>query len=261
MIIDWYTVVFQLVNFLILVFLLRRFLYGPIIRAMDERERKIVEREEIAIEKAKKASEEARAYQEKLQALRSQEEDLLAEARSAADSERRSLAEAARLEISQLRQRWEEALDRERESFIRELRRQVALQAGVIARRCLRDLADADLQGMIWDVFTRKIEALPQEDISLLREALAKERLVRVVGTFEVSSERLSKLEEGLARMLSRRVDVEYAVEPGLICGLELRVGSYRLAWNVEDYLAGVEEQVLEALGRAVQVKEEARDA
>ncbi len=44
MLINWFTVLAQIVNFLILVYLLKRFLYGPIIRAMQEREKKIARR-------------------------------------------------------------------------------------------------------------------------------------------------------------------------------------------------------------------------
>ena len=44
MLIDWFTVTFQIINFLILIALLKRFLYGPILRAMDERETTIAAR-------------------------------------------------------------------------------------------------------------------------------------------------------------------------------------------------------------------------
>jgi len=41
MLIDWFTVVAQVVNFLILVWLLKRFLYRPILNAIDAREKRI----------------------------------------------------------------------------------------------------------------------------------------------------------------------------------------------------------------------------
>ncbi len=44
MAIDWITVSAQIVNFLILVWLLKHFLYQPIIRAMDRREQRVSER-------------------------------------------------------------------------------------------------------------------------------------------------------------------------------------------------------------------------
>ena len=55
--IDWFTVVAQIVNFLILVWLLKKFLYGPIIRAMDDRERRIASRLEEANARERQAQE------------------------------------------------------------------------------------------------------------------------------------------------------------------------------------------------------------
>ena len=56
MLIDWFTVIAQIVNFLVLVYLLKRFLYKPIIKAMDGREQRIAGR----LEEADKREEEAR---------------------------------------------------------------------------------------------------------------------------------------------------------------------------------------------------------
>lgn len=258
MIIDWYTVVFQLVNFLVLVFLLRRFLYGPIIRAMEERERKIIEREEEALEKAREADDEARGYRERSEALKSQEEEIMISARAAAEAERRNLAEATRQEIAESRLRWKEAFQREKGSFVRELRRQVGLQAGLVARCCLEDLADANLQRMILDVFIEKISVLPDEEASRLREAVCQgDGHVTVRSAFDMQAEE-GRLETSLAEILSCGVTLDNVIEPGLVCGLELEVGGYRVAWSARDYLEGVEEQVLEALGRAEEARADA---
>ena len=56
MLINWFTVAAQVVNFLILLYLLKRFLYRPILGAMEERERRIAS----AMEEATKAEEAAR---------------------------------------------------------------------------------------------------------------------------------------------------------------------------------------------------------
>ena len=74
MIIDWYTIMFQIVNFLILVFLLRYFLYGPIIRAMDEREQTIMQREEKAAAQKLEAENETRSYHQKSEKLQQREQ-------------------------------------------------------------------------------------------------------------------------------------------------------------------------------------------
>ncbi|MEZ4640979.1 MAG: hypothetical protein R2856_39490 [Caldilineaceae bacterium] len=64
MLIDWFTVIAQIINFVVLLLLLRRFLYGPIIRAMDEREHHIAEELAAAECKQQQAEQEARHYRQ-----------------------------------------------------------------------------------------------------------------------------------------------------------------------------------------------------
>ena len=63
MLIDWFTVIAQIINFLVLLLLLRRFLYKPILNAMEERERKVAERLESARQERVRAEEERARYE------------------------------------------------------------------------------------------------------------------------------------------------------------------------------------------------------
>jgi len=67
--IDWITVVAQIVNFLVLVWLLQRFLYGPITRAMKNREKRIENRLTEARQERNEAEDEAEAYRQKQRQL------------------------------------------------------------------------------------------------------------------------------------------------------------------------------------------------
>lgn len=81
MLINWFTVFAQIINFLILIWLLKRFLYGPIIKAMEERERKIAS----VMEQARKSEEDAKLHSVELarekQALTDAREGLMAKAK------------------------------------------------------------------------------------------------------------------------------------------------------------------------------------
>ena len=251
--VNWIQTVAMIVNFLVLVFLLRRFLYGPILKIMDEREQKILQREEGAAEKGRQAEEQAKAYREKTAALAGREEELLEEARRAAAEERRGLIDEARREVGEMRQHWQEALAREKESFTRELSRRVAGQASLIARRCLQDLAVARLEEMVLDVFFEKLAVLPAEDLLKLKEGFEAAGAVKVRSAFDLDREKLEKLRARLAELLSVDVCVDYVQDPSLICGLELEAGGHRVAWSVESYLAAVEQQIIKSLDRAEQ--------
>lgn len=260
MLIDWYTIIFQIINFLVLVFLLRAFLYRPIISAMDEREATIMQREEDAAEKKEQAEKEVRQYNEKQAELEAEKEQLLEEARAAAEKEKNSLLEEARSEVDQTRRRWEDSFEREKETFIGELRRRIGQQACHVARRCLADLADARLETLTWDLFIDKLKNLPDEDVTSLKKALLGEE-----GAFSLSSafapdeekaEKLTTVLKGLLSADGPELKPTLKENPDLVCGLELEAGGYRVAWNVDGYLEDVEEKILKELDHTAPAEE-----
>jgi F-type H+-transporting ATPase subunit b len=251
MIINWYTVGFQIINFLVLVFLLRKFLYGPIIAMMEEREMKIVQRETVAATKASEAEEEARNYQKKVASLHSRDEALLAEAKAEAENQRRLLLENTRREVDETRERWHQEVYREQESFIHELRTRIGRHACQIARQCLQNLADAKLETMIWDIFLQKFEQLSSEELNTLRIAFSQENPVLVNSSFEPTEERLQNLAAILESRLKQKVQLTQQTYSELICGVELEIGGYRVAWSVDAYLLDVEKEILGHLHRS----------
>ena len=263
MIIDWYTIIFQIINFLILVFLLRYFLYGPIVRMMDEREAKIVEREEKAETQRREAEEEAAAYRTKNEELEKKQDELLDKARASAEEEKSELLKEARQEVSETRRRWEEALEREQEAFITELRRRISLQASAVARRCLADLADARLEELTWQRFIKKAEELSDEDREELQKGLESENYkLNLLSAFEPEDEQVEELEKVLEKMLPEakgKLKLNQKVDQTLLCGLELEAGGYRVSWNIESYLDGLEADILKELSQssAPQAQEE----
>lgn len=249
MIIEWYTVIFQIVNFLVLVFLLRYFLYGPIVRMMDEREQKIIEREEKAAALRQEAEEEAESFRRQSEDLRKNEESALEKARLAAEEEKASLLNNARREVEDARKRWTEAFEREKESFTVELRRRIGRQACAVARRCLEDLADLELEKIIRSRFIGKLKELPAAELKKLNEALsASDYKITVTSAFSFPDSELKSLQHTLADAVKApkdQIKADIRVDQSLVCGLELEAGGYRVAWSVEDYLADVEEQIL----------------
>jgi F-type H+-transporting ATPase subunit b len=115
--IDWFVFFCQIFNFLLLMYLLKRFLYGRIIKAMDDREAKIAARFADADELKKKANEEAELYEKRNQALSETKDKMLNEATMAADAKRKELMEKVREEVDQLKTRWQDMLVRDRMLF------------------------------------------------------------------------------------------------------------------------------------------------
>ncbi|RPH86945.1 MAG: F0F1 ATP synthase subunit B, partial [Deltaproteobacteria bacterium] len=144
--IDWFVFLAQIFNFLLLMYLLKRFLYGRIIKAMDDREAKIAARFAEAEALKVKANEAAELYEKRNQMLNETKEIMLNEATMAADAKRKELMEKVRAEVDAVKARWQDMLAREHDAFFYDLRQRAAKQLYATARKALADLADVELE-------------------------------------------------------------------------------------------------------------------
>ncbi len=135
--IDWFVLFAQIFNFLLLMYLLKRFLYGRIIKAMDDREAKITARFAEAEELKNKANEAAELYEKRNQLLNEKKEQMLNEATMAADAKRKELMEKVREEVEAVKVRWQDMLVREQDAFFYDLRQRAAKQLYATARKAL----------------------------------------------------------------------------------------------------------------------------
>jgi F-type H+-transporting ATPase subunit b len=249
--IDWFTVAAQLFNFLLLAWLLKRFLYGPVIDAMAERERRIASRLEQAGEREADAQAQAQAYRDKMATLEREREARLAQAHEAAEQERRELVEAARGDARASRERWQRELEREQADFQGTLTRELAEAATDIARRALADLADATLERQALSKLARRVQALPPEQLQALAEAAPR---LQLATSFEPAPEALADLRQALAGALGREVELHCVRKPGLVFGAELSGAGHRLDWSLAGHLDDVTEEIRQSI-------EEAREA
>lgn len=129
MLIDGFTVFAQIVNFLILIWLLNRFLFKPIRDAMAKREKKMAD----ALDQARRVEREARARALTLErektALLESRKSFMADARRDVEQWRETAMERAREEVESLRKAWMSSMSRDRQAFLDRLKRRLVHQA------------------------------------------------------------------------------------------------------------------------------------
>ena len=116
--IDWFTVAAQIVNFVVLVALMKRFLYGPLVRAIDAREQRIESQMAQADEKNKAAEQKTQQVQKEIAEMDSGRAQMIAEARSEAERQRNELIQKARDSVRTLEERWRADLRLRKESLL-----------------------------------------------------------------------------------------------------------------------------------------------
>lgn len=243
MLIDWFTVAAQIVNFLLLVWLLKRFLYGKIIRAVEARERRIAENLAQAEAKETEAAQQLAQYQAKYREFEQTRDDLLAQARLEAEKQQAAMIENAREHVHSLETGWQEDLDRERNAFLADVRRRAASEILALARKTVADLACVDIQRCAVQVFLEKLRALDRDACQSLR---GTELLVRT--PFDLPEDTRAEIERTLQTRLGAPVRLRFERVPEIGLGLELRGNGWRVGWNSEAYLETLEHDLREAL-------------
>jgi F-type H+-transporting ATPase subunit b len=248
--VDWFTVIAQIVNFLVLVVLLKFLLYDRIVRVMDERQQKIASRLEEAKKKKAEAEKEAESYRQKNRELDEKRADMHKQAKSDADQHRDELMQEAREEVQQQKAQWHQAIEQEKAGLVEQLRQQTARQVCEISRRALADLADVQMQEQVLDVFLRRVQELEKEERERLTDMLERsDEEVAVHTSFEVDDQRQRAIAKAVQKLIGKDREVEFKRDRGLVCGIELRCGGRALGWSVAGYLDSLERSFAEVLG------------
>jgi F-type H+-transporting ATPase subunit b len=251
MLIDWFTVAAQAVNFLVLVWLLRRFLYGPITRAMTERQRGIDEQLAAAERLHADAAAEGERLREETTRFAAERDERSRRMREELDDTRREQLALVRADVDELRTRWRGAVVREREGFLLELRQRTGERIVDIARRALRDLADESLEAQVIGRFLARLREVDEEQRNLLvSSAEADGGLLHLRTAFEVPGELRTQLLAAVDATVGPGLDLRFEVVPTLLCGVELRAGGHALAWTFDEYVETLDAALAEALGK-----------
>ncbi len=249
MLIDWFTIIAQVINFIILLWLMKRFLYKPILHAIDEREKRIAA--EIAAAEAKKieAKKEHDEFQAKNEEFDEQRAALFSNAADEAQDERSRLLEEARKAAAELIAKRQEALRNEEQSLRQEITLRTEQEVFAIARKTLTDLGGMSLEERLGQVFTRRLREMDgraKADLAGAFEKASGPALVR--SAFALPEEQRTAIRRALNEIFSTQIQLRFETDPDLISGIELSTNGQKVAWSIADYLASMEKVVGELL-------------
>lgn len=249
MLIDWFTVGAQVVNFLILVWLLKRFLYKPILHAIDEREKRIAKVLADADAKKTEAKKERDEFQRKSEDFDRQRATLLSQATDEAKTERQRLLAAAQQEADTLSAKRQESLRNDAHNLNQAIRHMAQQEVFAIARKALTDLATTSLDDRLTGAFTCRLREMDGQAKAGLAGALkTASDPVLVRSAFDLPAEQRAAIQNALNETFSVGINIRFETAPDLISGIELITNGQKVAWSIADYLTSLEKGVDELL-------------
>ena len=240
MLIDPFTTIAQIVNFLILVALLKRFLYHPIMQAMEKRENKIALRFQEAEDREKLAQQEINQYQQKQQEWEELKSKRFQQLEEEVAGYRESLIEQVKTATENKKRQWQEVLQQQQQKFMLELRQRTSEQLIKITRQVLTDLATVSLEEQIILKFQEKLENFNWNVVEPSHFVIRS--------TFPISSTYQSQLYKTIQSYFSQKIELTFEQSSQEICGIELRSSSHKIRWNIDQYLDELEAEIKRSL-------------
>jgi F-type H+-transporting ATPase subunit b len=235
---DWTTFLLQVVNFLVLVWLLKRFLYRPVME--------VIARRQAGIDKT---VEDARAIEARATALRTDYEAKLAELDTAhavqvaklADeiaTERGRRLEKLDAELAAERQKRAALAEREAAELQRKADEAAHRNASAFVTRLLGRLGDAHLDRRLLDMLIADLPTLPEEQREGLRQAAAQAGAhIEVSAARALDDDAQQALAAALTDLLGQPLPLELTTDDTLLAGLRVGIGSWLLAASLADEL------------------------
>ena len=238
---DPWTIGLEVVNFLVLVWLLERLLYRPVLGVIARRQAEIE-----SLQQADEAAHEALAAErERLAAEReaaaAERDRALDAAHAQAQQERARIEAQARAQMERLLAAGRARLDEERADAARALRRK-SVEIGIeVARRLLAMSTPPEGDGRFVDAVCERLSRMSGDDRVRLFAGLGERAGVRVVTAGPLDAERQTHCRDRLERVLERDLDLVFSVDPSLIAGIEIHFPGVVMRHSWRDALDDIE--------------------
>ncbi len=243
--IDWFTVIAQAINFLILVWLLKRFLYKPILSAIDEREKKITAQIKDADDKKAVAEKEQADFKRRNDDFDAQKQALMDKAVADTNTQRDKLLEDAKNEANTLRSNLEKSIKEKQESDAVASEAKTQQQVFTITKKALKEMASSSLDEQSVNTFIKRLHTLNDDEKQQFITAFkSNANTILVRSAFDLPAAQQAAMNDAVNETLGTKTTLQFTTTPDLISGIELTTNGYKLAWSFAEYLQSLQKNI-----------------
>ena len=240
---SWSTFVLELINFLVLVWILKRFLYQPVLNVIAQRKAGIEAVRAEAENLQARAEELRQQYEGRLAEWSRERQQARNDLNRELEAERGRRLEACRRELAQEREK-ARVVEANRQADAAALAQQTALVQGArFASRLLAAGAGADTQAGLVELVIEGLAQLADERVSAIRGSLAQTPGEVVVSSaFALEGDQRGRLAQALQAVTGAAQPPRFELDRELLAGVRINAGSWVLGCNLQDELDGMTE-------------------
>jgi len=242
---DWFTVLAQIVNFLILLWLLKRFLYKPVLDAIDAREKRIADLLNDTQQHEQQVEQQQKALTDKNAAFATERSELLEQAKAEAESVKQQMLDTASNEVAEQRQQWLAGLQKEQQNLEHDISQRTQHEVFHVARKALQDLSGVELEAQITQVFIKQLLQLSptqRKQFAVNTAAVGSGQSEFIIrSAMPLSEASQSALQQAIKQTFSVEPSLRFEVDDSLVSGIDMTAGGHKFSWNIDHYMSELE--------------------
>lgn len=252
--IDWFTLIAQIINLLILLFLLRKFLYLPVLKAVEIRQKLIADELKKAEQSRLKAEKAEALSLQKVKDIENAKQQILADAQREAVKLAADMRQDAQNQYIASKEQWQQRLQNEQKNFDISVQKLTAEHFNRFADKAFRQMADEDLN--VWTVkqFMQKIKNMPDKELSELQDNFHSQNSLQIQSALELNDQLRAELEDLLREhcRLSAQTKFVYQINRELVCGIVVQAEEYMIEWSFNTYLEEFKQTMANEINRLI---------
>lgn len=235
---DWSTFILEIINFVILVWLLKHFFYKPVMDIIAKRKQTIQD----SLDKADAVQAEAESlksqYENRLEDWEKEKATSRAELHRKIEEEKRQAMENLAQSIQQEKEKAEVLLQRQQENTLRKNERLAIEQSVAFVTRLLSRFANPELEATIIHIVLEDLRNLSSDQLEELQKASTKAtEPVHISSAYKIEKENQTVLKNTLTKILKHPVEVEFKRDPALLAGIHIDIGAWNLQASLQEEL------------------------
>lgn len=235
---NWSTFVLEIINFLILVWLLAHFLYRPVMNMINNRRLEIRKKIDEAEAVHKDAEALKRSYEDRLAEWRQEKSTAMIQLQDEIANERSRLLEDLQNELEQERQKAGILNQRQVQEEKRNMETLAVQQGAAFSSRLLTRLSGPELESRLIEVLLNDLDNLSSEKRQLLISGYEKNNnSITITSAYPMAEHSKQQLELKLKSIINKDIHCIYKLDGELIAGLHIRIGAWLLQANIRDEL------------------------
>ena len=235
---DWTTFILEIINFLVLVWILRRFLYRPVMNVVAQRRAAISQSLREAQATQQQATELKAQYENRLTDWQQEREAARKQLGDEIEAERQKLMAQLQTELTEQRRKEQVLAERRDENLLREARQQAQLLSEQFAAKLLTRVAGPAVEGRLLEMLLEDLASLPEAQRKNLAAAQRDNQApVQIISAFPLNDAQRQTLSTALQKTLETAISCEFREDPAVVAGVSIHIGAHYLQANLKEEL------------------------